>query len=70
MAKKVGFMRNPKVYPGCEVFIPFEEKTPLIDRIGQGINQSLDRIVQISSLATATITTIFLVKNLNLLYIL
>ena len=27
-AKKVGFLRNPKVYPGCEVFVPFEEKTP------------------------------------------
>ena len=64
-AKKVGFLRNPKVYPGCEVFVPFEEKTPFLDRLGQGINQSLDRIVQMSTLATATITTIYLVKNIN-----
>ncbi len=64
-AKKVGFLKNPKVYPGCEVFVPFEEKTPFLDRLGQGINQSLDRIVQMSTLATATITTIYLVKNIN-----
>ena len=31
-AKKVGFLRNPKVYPGCEVFVPFEEKVPFLDR--------------------------------------
>ncbi len=64
-AKKVGFLRSTKVYPGCEVFVPFVEKTPFLDRLGQGINQSLDRVVQISTLATATITTIFLVKNIN-----
>jgi len=64
-AKKVGFLRSAKVYPGCEVFVPFVEKTPFLDRLGQGINQSLDRVVQISTLATATITTIFLVKNIN-----
>ena len=64
-AKKIGFLRNPKVYPGCEVFVPFEEKLPFLDRLGQGINQSLDRIVQMSTLATATITTIYLVKNIN-----
>ena len=33
--------------------------------IGQGISQSLDRIVQFSTLATATITTIYLEKNIN-----
>ena len=58
-------MKNPKVYPGCEVFVPFEEKINILDRIGQGINTSLDRIVQVSTLATATLTTIFLVKNLT-----
>ena len=64
-SKKVGFLRNPKVYPGSEVFVPFEEKSPFLDRLGAGINQGLDRIIQISALATTTITTIFLVKNLN-----
>ena len=64
-SKKVGFLRNPKVYPGSEVFVPFEERTPFLDRLGTGINQSLDRIVQISALATTTITTIFLVRNIN-----
>ena len=64
-AKKIGFLRNPKVFPGSEIFVPFEEKTPFLDRLGQGINQSLDRIVQMSTLATATITTIYLVKNIN-----
>ncbi len=64
-AKKIGFLKNPKVYPGCEIFVPFEEKTPFLDRLGQAINQSLDRIVQMSTLATATITTIYLVKNIN-----
>ena len=64
-AKKIGFLRNPKVFPGSEIFIPFEEKTPFLDRLGQGINQSLDRIVQMSTLATATITTIYLVRNIN-----
>ena len=62
---KQNFLRNPKVYPGSEVFVPFEEKSPFLDRLGTGINQGLDRIIQISALATTTITTIFLVKNLN-----
>ena len=64
-SRKVGFLRNPKVYPGSEVFVPFEEKTPLLERLGAGINQSLDRIVQLSALATTTITTIFLLRNIN-----
>ena len=64
-AKKIGFFRNPKVYPGSEIFVPFEDKTPFLDRLGQGITQSLDRIVQMSTLATATITTIYLVRNIN-----
>ena len=64
-AKKVGFLRNPKVYPGCEVFVPFEEKTTFLGRLGQGISQSLDRIVQMSTFTTAIITTIYLVKNFN-----
>ena len=38
---------------------------PFLDRLGQGITQSLDRIVQMSTLATATITTIYLVRNIN-----
>ena len=32
-SKKVGFLRNPKVYPGSEVFVPFEEKTPFLDKL-------------------------------------
>ena len=64
-AKKIRFLRNPKVFPGSDIFIPFEEKTPFLDRLGQGISQSLDRIVQMSTLATATITTIYLVRNIN-----
>ena len=48
-----------------EIFVPFEDKTPFLDRLGQGINESLDRIVQMSTLATATITTIYLVRNIN-----
>ena len=64
-AKKVGFLKNPKVYPGCEIFVPFEEKVPFFDRLGDKLNASLDRVVQFSTLATATVTTIFLVKNLK-----
>ena len=64
-AKKVGFLRNPKVYPGCEVFVPFEDKVPFLDRFASGVNTGLDRILQITTLGTATLTTIFLVKNLN-----
>ncbi|MDA9693279.1 SLBB domain-containing protein [Cytophagia bacterium] len=64
-SKKVGFLRNPKVYPGSEVFVPFEEKTPFLDRFANSLNNGLDRIIQISALATTTITTIFLVKNIN-----
>ena len=64
-AKKIGFLRNPKVFPGSDIFVPFEEKIPFLDRLGQGLNQSLDRIVQMSTLATATITTIYLVRNIN-----
>ena len=39
--KKVGFLRNPKVYPGSEVFVPFEEKTPFLERLGANINNGL-----------------------------
>ncbi len=64
-SRKVGFLKNPKVYPGSEVFVPFEEKTPFIDRFANSLNNGLDRIIQVSALATTTITTIFLVKNIN-----
>ena len=64
-SKKISFLRNPKVYPGCEVFVPFEEKVPFLDRFAQGVNNGLDRILQITTLGTATLTTIFLIKNIN-----
>ncbi len=64
-AKKIGFLRNPKVYPGCEVFVPFEDKVPFLDRFANSVNNGLDRILQITTLGTATLTTIFLVKNIN-----
>ena len=64
-AKKIGFLRSPKVYPGCEVFVPFEDKTPFLDRFASGVNNSLDRILQVTTLGTATLTTIFLIKNIN-----
>ena len=64
-AKKVGFLKSPKVYPGCEVFVPFEDKVPFLDRFATGVNSGLDRILQITTLGTATLTTIFLVKNIN-----
>ena len=65
-AKKIGFLKNTKVYPGCEVFVPFvEPREPFLDRFAGGINTGIDRILQFSTLATATLTTIFLVKNLN-----
>ena len=64
-AQKVGFLRNPKVYPGCEIFVPFEEKVPLADRFSEAFTKSLDKIVMFSTLATTTLTTIFLVKNLR-----
>ena len=60
-----GFLKNPKVYPGCEVFVPFEDKVPFLDRLASGVNFGLDRILQITTLGTATLTTIFLVKNIN-----
>ena len=58
-------LRNPKVYPGCEIFVPFEEKVPLADRFSEAFTKSLDKIVMFSTLATTTLTTIFLVKNLK-----
>ncbi|MEO2085230.1 MAG: SLBB domain-containing protein [Marinoscillum sp.] len=64
-AMRVGFLRNPKVYPGCEIFVPFEEKVPLSDRFAEAFTRSLDKIVMFSTLATTTLTTIFLVKNLR-----
>ena len=65
-AKKIGFLRNTKVYPGCEIFVPFvEQREPFLDRFASGINNGIDRILQFSTLATATLTTIFLVKILN-----
>ena len=63
---KVGFLRNPIVYPDSEIFISFRpDKPPLLDRFSDTVNRTLERIIMFSTLATTTLTTIFLVKNLK-----
>ena len=65
-SKRVGFLRNPIVYPDSEIFVSFRpDKPPLIDRFSDTVNRTLERILMFSTLATTTLTTIFLVKNLK-----
>ena len=65
-SKRVGFLRNPIVYPDSEIFVSFRpDKPPFADRLTDTVNRTLERIIMFSTLATTTLTTIFLVKNLK-----
>ena len=67
MTKKIGGFRNPIIHPNSEIFINFldEPKEPFFKRLGEGISNSLDKVLQISTLATTTLTTFFLINNLK-----
>tara|TARA_B100000586_G_scaffold237393_1_gene188682 strand:- start:119 stop:808 length:690 start_codon:yes stop_codon:yes gene_type:complete len=65
-SKRVGFLRNPIVYPDSEIFVSFRpDKPPFADRFADTVNRTLERVLMFSTLATTTLTTIFLVKNLK-----
>ena len=58
-SEKIGFFKNPIVYPGAEILIV--EKP---ERIDDGKNKFLDDFIRIFSVVTGALTTIALTKNL------
>ena len=59
-AKKIGFMKNPKIYPGSEIIVsskPIEEN--------KDTGRFFDRFTTIFSVLTGALTTVVLAKQLS-----
>ena len=59
-AKKIGFLKNPKIYPGSEVFVSFKE---IKENNENG--RFFDRFTTIFSVLTGALTTVVLAKQLS-----
>ena len=59
-AKKIGFFKNPKVYPGSEIFVSFKEFEENKDS-----SRFFDRFTTIFSVLTGALTTVILAKQLS-----
>ena len=59
-AKKIGFMKNPKIYPGSEIFVTFK---PTEEDKDSG--RFFDRFTTIFSVLTGALTTVVLAKQLS-----
>ena len=58
-SKKIGFMRNPKIYPGSEIFVSFKQEKEKSD------NRFVDEFVKIFTMLTGALTTVVLAKQLS-----
>ena len=58
-SKKTGFLRNPRVYPGSNIFISYKEEKEKKE------TQFMDRFVQIFGLISGALTTVVLAKQLT-----
>ena len=58
-SKKVGFLRNPKVYPGSQIFVAYKEEKEKSE------NQFMDRFLQVFGLVSGALTTVVLAKQLS-----
>ena len=58
-SEKIGFFKNPTVYPGAQIII-----TEKPEKIDDGKSKFLDDFVRIFSVITGALTTIILTKNL------
>ena len=52
-------MRNPKIYPGSEVYVTFKNDQ------NKENGRFLDRFTEVFSILTATLTTVILAKQLS-----
>ena len=59
-AKKIGFLKNPKIYPGSEIFVSFKE----IEEDKEN-GRFFDRFTTIFSVLTGALTTVVLAKQLS-----
>ena len=59
-ANKIGFMKNPKIYPGSEIFVSFK---PIEENKDSG--RFFDRFTTIFSVLTGALTTVVLAKQLS-----
>ena len=59
-AKKIGFMKNPRIYPGSEIFVSFK----LIEEDKES-GRFFDRFTTIFSVLTGALTTVVLAKQLS-----
>ena len=60
VVQKDWILKSPKVYSGCEVFVPFEDKVPFLDMVWLFQVITTGQNTSNYNLGTATITTIFL----------
>ena len=58
-SKKISFMRNPKIYPGSDVYVTFKNNQDKQN------GRFLDRFTEVFSILTATLTTVILAKQLS-----
>ena len=58
-SKKVGFLRNPRVYPGSKIFVSYKEEKEKKE------NQFIDRFLQIFGIVSGALTTVVLAKQLT-----
>ena len=58
-SKKISFMRNPKIYPGSEVYVTFKNNQ------NKDNGRFFDRFTEVFSILTATLTTVILAKQLS-----
>ena len=58
-SKKVGFLKNPRVYPGSKIFVSYKEEKEKKE------NQFMDRFLQIFGIVSGALTTVVLAKQLT-----
>ena len=58
-SKKVGFLKNPRVYPGSRIFVSYREEKDKKE------NQFMDRFLQIFGIVSGALTTVVLAKQLS-----
>ena len=59
-AKKIGYMKNPKIYPGSESFVSYK-----VIEENKESGKFFDRFTTIFSVLTGALTTVVLAKQLS-----
>ena len=61
ITKKVGFLKNPKVYPNSSIFVAFKEEKVKRDR---GSTPFIERFIEVLTIATGALTTYVLASKI------